>query len=522
MPSLDVVFLIIVVMALMSGYPVGLTLGGISILFAIVAWSLGAFDPALFSAIPSRLFGIMNSQVLLAIPLFVFMGLVLEKSGLAENMFRAFAKLLRHRAGGLTIAVTLVGMLMAASTGIVGASVVTLGLLALPAMLKEGEQPTLAAGSVAAAGTLGQIIPPSIVLIVLGDQMSNAYQKMQTDAGNFAPDTVSVPDLFAGALLPGLLLVALYLVWQVFAHKSVQRSERVPKSVQPEQQDSPVPLLLAILPPLVLILLVLGSILGGVATPSESAALGAVGALLLAARRGVWDEDADRFYAVPLAGLISLILLFAMRLVLSPEAGLSLAVARFLVLAVVIALADALITLFKRNQLMPVLDDSVHLISMIFLIVIGASIFSLVFRGLGGDATIASLLSDLPGGTWGALCVVMLILFVLGFFLEFIEITYVVVPLVAPVLLAMPMADGSLMNPVWLGVLIALNLQTSFLTPPFGVSLFYLRSVAPAAITTATLYRGVVPFVVLQLLALVIVMIFPMLVTWLPSLLYGS
>ena len=451
---LDLIFIGAVIGLLLLGYPVGLTLGGVSVLFGLIGWGLGAFDPVLFYAIPPRLFGIMTNSVLLAIPLFVFMGLVLERSKLVENMLQSAAYLFQNFRGGLVISVTLVGMLMAASTGIVGASVVTLGLLALPNLLKNNVPPQLAGGTVAAAGTLGQIIPPSIVLIVLGDQMSNAWQEAQTRSGNFAPETVSVSDLFAGALVPGLMLVLFYVGYLWFQSNPVEND--APKVSPPEGN-----IWQSFLPPLILIAAVPGAILAGIATPSEAASVGAVGALLLAWRR------------------------------------------------------------LNFSAFKSVLEESTHLIAMIFLIVIGASLFALVFRGLGGEETIIALLSDLPGGTYGALLIVMVVIFILGFFLDFLEITFVVVPLVAPVLLTLPMADGSSMSPVWLGVLIALNLQTSFLTPPFGLSLFYLRSVAPKELTTVALYRGVAPFVGLQLLVLGVVMALPWLATYLPKIIYG-
>ncbi|NKB51882.1 MAG: TRAP transporter large permease subunit [Rhizobiaceae bacterium] len=454
---LDLLLLVTLVATLMVGYPVGLTLGGVSVIFAALGVVLGEFDPVLLFALPSRLFGVMTNSVLVSIPLFVFMGLVLERSKLAEEMLDASANLFSGLRGGLLVSVVVVGAMMAASTGIVGASVVTLGLLALPGMLRNGVPPHLAAGTVAASGTLGQIIPPSIVLIVLGDQMSNAWQKMQLDAGEFAPETVSIADLFAGALLPGLLIVGLFVTYlMVLAPRPLRAPEN--PGVRPQSIE----LLRAFLAPTVLIMIVLGSILLGVATPSEAAGIGAVGALLLARKR------------------------------------------------------------LDKSALNNLLADSVHLISMIFLIVIGASIFSLVFRGLGGEETITALLSDLPGGTYGALIIVMLVIFGLGFFLEFLEISLVVVPLVAPILLAMPLADGSAMSPIWLGVLIAINLQTSFLTPPFGLSLFYLRSVADQSMPTTALYRGVIPFVALQLLALACVMIWPDIATILPQWLYGE
>ncbi|MEE9376031.1 MAG: TRAP transporter large permease subunit [Rhizobiaceae bacterium] len=452
---LDIFLVVAVLLVLLLGYPVALTLGGVSALFGLLGWWLGVFDPALFYAIPSRLFGVMTNNILIAIPLFVFMGLVLERSRLAENMVQAAAYLFQNKRGGFLISVTLVGMLMAASTGIVGASVVTLGLLALPTLLKNGVSPSLAGGTVAAAGTLGQIIPPSIVLIVLGDQISNAYQVMQTSSGNFAPDTISVSDLFAGALIPGLLLVLLFIVYLWVFSNPVEEQTSVIEMPRGGVWR-------AFLTPLILILAVPGSIFAGIATPSEAASVGAIGAMMLS-----WGR-------------------------------------------------------LDFSNFQKVLEESTHLISMIFLIVIGASIFSLIFRGLGGEETVRAMLVDLPGGTYGALFIVMAVIFILGFFLEFLEITFVVVPIVAPVLLALPMADGSAMSPVWLGVLIALNLQTSFLTPPFGLSLFYLRSVAPPALTTMALYRGIVPFVVLQLLALGFVMALPGLATFLPKLLFGE
>ncbi len=447
----DLIFLCTIVVALLAGYPVALTLGGVSILFGLAAAALGLFDLTLFNALPSRIFGIMSNSVLIAIPLFVFMGLVLERSRIAADMLRAASQLFGSSRSGMTVSVTFVGMLMAASTGIVGASVVTLGLLALPPLLRSGVSPALAGGSIAAAGTLGQIIPPSIVLIVLGDQMSNAWQKMQMDAGNFSADAVSVADLFAGALIPGLMLFALYVIYQIVVTRNKGTAP------QDNEADASISVFHALLPPLLLILAVLGSILAGVATPSEAASVGAVGALLLAAGK------------------------------------------------------------LDRTSFKSVLAESVNLISMIFMIIIGASIFALVFRGLGGEDTVNRLLSDLPGGTYGALLIAMLVIFLLGFVLEFLEITFAVVPLIAPVLLAMPMPDGSPMSPVWLGVLIALNLQTSFLTPPFGLSLFYLRSVAPDSLSTMTLYRGIVPFVILQLVAVFLVALFPALATFLPD-----
>ncbi|EFL88766.1 TRAP transporter large permease subunit [Ahrensia sp. R2A130] len=453
---MDIVFACLALLLLLAGYPVAITLGGFAVLFAVFATLVGAFDLALLGAIPSRVFGIVTNPILLAIPFFVLMGAILERSRIAAEMLEAATHGLRGLRGGAAVSVTLVGALLAASTGIVGASVVTLGLLALPVLLSRGVAPNRAAGTVAAVGTLGQIVPPSIVLIVLGDQLSNAWQTAQTSSGNFAPDTVSVADLFAASILPGALLVGLFVCWQIL------RGDDAGQGAQPVSSNTTAGSLSAFVPPFALVVAVLGSILSGIATPSEAAAVGAFGAALLGSRKLGW------------------------------------------------------------NDWRHIASEGVHLTCTIFTIIIGASIFALVLRGLGGDETLAGWLSDLPGGAMGALAVVMLTVFLLGFVLDFIEITYVVLPLAAPVLLTLPMADGSTMSPVWLGVLLALNLQTSFLTPPFGLSLFYLRSVAPKQITTAMMYRGVVPYIGLQLLALALVFWWPSLATSLPNWFYGA
>ncbi|NCA69327.1 MAG: TRAP transporter large permease subunit [Sphingobacteriia bacterium] len=443
-------------LALLAGYPVAFTLGGVSLLFAGLGVLTGTFEPAYLTALPNRLFGIMNNQTMLAVPLFIFMGVVLEKSRVAEDLLESMARLFGSLRGGLAISVCVVGALMAASTGIVGATVVTMGLLALPTMLNRGYDAGTATGTIAATGTLGQIIPPSIVLVLLGDVMSSAYQQAQLSQGIFSPDTVSVGDLFVGALVPGVLLVTLYILYLVGL--ALLRPERLP--ALPPHALGPIEwgrLLRALVPPLMLIGAVLGSILAGYATPTEAAALGALGALLLAILK------------------------------------------RQLTLA----------------RLREVAQSTAEITTMIFMILIGASIFSLVFRGFGGEELIADLLSGLPGGATGALLVVMLVIFLLGFILDFIEIIFVVVPLVAPVLLAMGL------DPLWLGVMIALNLQTSFLTPPFGFALFYLRGVAPPSVATSTIYRGVIPFILIQILILALAWSFPGLVTWLPGQVYG-
>lgn len=455
---MSVLLLLLVCAALLAGYPVALTLAGASLLMAGIGLLTGTFDASFLHALPSRLFGTMNNQTLLAVPLFILMGVMLEKSRVAENLLAAMARLFGRLPGGLAIAVTMVGMLMAASTGIVGATVVTMGLLALPSMLRHGYDPRIATGTICATGTLGQIIPPSVALVLLGDVLSSSYQQAQLAQGVFAPKTVSVGDLFVGAIIPGLLLVALYVLWLLFV--AMRSPERMPPA-KDEGADAPPlgPLLLrGLLPPLALMVAVLGSILGGYATPTEAAAVGALGATLL-------------------------------------------------------ALAQRALDLATLQEIM---RSTLRITAMVFLILIGASVFSLVFRGFGGDDMVQELFSDFPGGVIGATLMVMLVMFLLGFILDFIEIIFVVVPIVAPVLLAMGL------DPVWLGVMIAVNLQTSFLTPPFGFALFYLRGVTPPEIPTSAIYRGVMPFIVLQLLVLLALALFPALATWLPATLYGE
>jgi tripartite ATP-independent transporter DctM subunit len=446
-----------VFMVLLAGYPVAFSLAGTALGFAVAGQWLGTFDFAFLEALPNRLFGIMTNQTLVAVPLFVFMGVMLERSRVAESLLETMAALFGRLRGGLGISVTLVGMLLAASTGIVGATVVTMGLLSLPTMLRRGYDPKIATGTICASGTLGQIIPPSIVLVLLGDVLSAAYQQAQLDQGVFSPRTISVGDLFAGALIPGLLLVMLYLAYLVAV--SIMRPQAVPAHQQADTDTAGgLRALQALLPPLLLILAVLGSILAGLATPTEAASVGAVGAILLALARHQ----------------------------------------------------------FNLNILRGVVRSTMEVSSMVFLILIGASVFSLVFRGFGGDELVEELLTQLPGGVIGAMLVVMLVMFFLGFVLDFIEITFVVVPIVGPVLLGMGL------DPVWLGIMIAINLQTSFLTPPFGFALFYLRGVAPQSITTGDIYLGVMPFIGIQLTMLGLLALWPALATWLPALVYGD
>jgi tripartite ATP-independent transporter DctM subunit len=403
----------------------------------------------------NSLYRLMINKTLIAVPLFVFMGVMLERSRVAEKLLDTMGMLFGPLRGGLGISVTLVGMLLAASTGIVGATVVTMGLLSLPTMLKRNYDPRIATGTICASGTLGQIIPPSIILILLGDQLSNEYQNAQLAMGNYSPDVVSITDLFAGALIPGLLLVAMYLLYLIIvAILKPHAMPAIPKSERDiGSRELLVRVIRALLPPLALIIAVLGSILVGAATPTEAASVGAIGSILLARVNGQ----------------------------------------------------------FNLQILREVMQSTVRISSMVFLIFIGALMFSATFRGYGGDEMVSALLSDLPGGKMGAIFVVMLVMFLLGFVLDFIEITLIVVPIVAPVLFMLDV------NPVWLGVMIAINLQTSFLTPPFGFSLFYLRGVAPSSITTAHLYKGVAPFILLQIIALGLLALWPELATWLPS-----
>jgi tripartite ATP-independent transporter DctM subunit len=452
--------MLLVFVALLSGYPVAFALAGVSLLFAGIGIITGSFDASFLSALPNRIFGIMMNQTLVAVPLFVFMGIMLERSGIAEKLLDTMAAMFGPLRGGLGISVTIVGMFLAASTGIVGATVVTMGLLSLPSMLQRGYNPALACGTICASGTLGQIIPPSIVLVMLGDVLSSAYQQAQIDKGIYSPDTVSVGDLFVGALIPGLLLVILYIIYLIAV--AFMKPSAMPAIPADERcgfnRQLLFRMLKAMFPPLLLIVAVLGSILGGFATPTEAASVGAVGSLILAG-------------------------------------------------------------LYRRIDLplmQEVMRGTLKISCMVFLILIGAAFFSLVFRGFGGDIVVHEFLTQLPGGKIAAIMLVMLTLFLLGFVLDFIEITFIVVPIVGPILLAMDI------NPIWLGIMFAINLQTSFLTPPFGFALFYLRGVAPASISTMQIYRGVIPFIAIQIITLGMLAYWPSLVTWLPNAIYAN
>ena len=420
-----------VIVVLLAGFPVAFTLGGTALIFAGIGVLSGAFSEALLLSLPNRVFGIMSNETLIAVPLFVFMGVTLERARIAEDLLDTLSRLF----GSLRV--------------------VTMGLLSLPTMLRRGYSPEIATGTICASGTLGQIIPPSIILVMLGDVLTTAYQQAQLRMGVFAPKNVSVGDLFAGALIPGLLLVGLYVLY--ILGYALFRPGSMPARVD-EARDAVTPgsVLRALAPPLILIFAVLGSILAGLATPTEAAGVGGMGALVLALARRELDVE----------------------------------------------------------RLREVMRSTLRISSMVFMILIGASIFSLVFRGFGGDDGVRSVLESLPGGVAGAVIVVMLVMFLLGFVLDFIEITFVVVPIVGPVLLAMGL------DPVWLGIMIAINLQTSFLTPPFGFALFYLRGVAPPSVSTAHIYRGAMPFVAIQIFALLLIAAFPELVTWLPAKIY--
>ena len=449
-----------VCLLLMIGYPVALTLGGVSLGFAVLGAASGVMNLGLLGALPERIYGVMTNEVLLAIPLFIFMGVMLERSRIAEQLLETLARLFGALPGGLGLSVVFVGLLLAAAKGVVGATTVTMGLIVLPTMLRHGYDKALAAGTVAATATLAQIFPPATVLVLLGDQLSNSYQAAQLAQGNFAPRTVSVADLFAGAIVPGLVLVVLYMAYLIAVAVFFPRKSPAvaPDPKAPRGAALLAELFAALVAPIGLIVAVLGSILGGIATPTEAASVGAVGAVLLAAFRS----------------------------------GVS-------------------------GVIVPVTRRTAQITSMIFLILIGATVFSLVFRGLGGDRLVERLLTGLPGGTGGAVLAVMAAVFVLGFVMDAFEIIFVVVPIVTPVLLRMPGID-----PVWLGVMIAVNLQTSYMHPPLGATLFYLRGVAPPELKTRHIYLGIIPFVLIQLAMLVTLWFLPALVTWLPRRLYGS
>jgi tripartite ATP-independent transporter DctM subunit len=446
------------IVGVLIGYPVAFTLAGVSLLFAVIAAGFGIFDWALFGGIASRYFGVMTNEVLVAVPLFVFMGVMLERSNIAATLLETMGQLFGRLRGGLGLSVIMVGALLAASTGIVGATVVTMGLLSLPAMLRAGYDPKLASGIICASGTLGQIIPPSIVLIFLGDILASANTMAQLAKGNFSPAPVSVGDLFAGAMIPGFMLVGLYMLYVIV--QAVINPKSCPPLLMSDEERRSLPrrVMSALVPPLLLIVAVLGSILAGIATPTESASIGALGASILAAARRK----------------------------------------------------------LSLQTLKEVMRSTTIITSLVFVIVLGASLFSLVFRGLGGEAMVDDVLASMPGGAFGAVMAVMILMFFLGFFLDTFEIILIVVPITAPAILALDV------DPIWLGVMIGMNLQTSFLTPPVGFALFYLRGVAPPEVTTGHIYRGIVPFVAMQIVAMGLVWAAPRTATWLPEVVFGT
>ena len=446
----------VICLVLLAGFPVAFSLAGTALIFAGVGILTGTFESAFLGAIPNRLYGDMTNMTLVAVPLFVFMGVLLEKSNLAQDLLSNMSEVIGGFRGSLAIAVIFVGALIAASTGIVGATVIAMGLISLPIMLSRQYDPSLSAGTICATGTLGQIIPPSIALVILGDVLSAAYQQSQLSIGNFSARTVSVGDLFMGALIPGMILVlcyALYVIVRAYLSPQMAPSEDT-KIIEGRWKI----MLTSLLPPFVLITSVLGSILLGIATPTEAAGVGALGAIFLALSKSS----------------------------------------------------------LNRKNISEAVETTTEITAMVFMILLGSSIFSLVFRGFGGDDLITGIFTELPGGAFGAVLVVMIIIFLLGFILDFIQITLVVVPIVGPALLMLGV------DPIWLGIMIAINLQTSFLTPPFGFALFYLRGVAPDNLATRDIYRGVIPFICIQIGLLIALAIFPQLVTALPQAVYGN
>jgi|TARA_B100000513_G_scaffold93302_1_gene39347 tripartite ATP-independent transporter DctM subunit len=437
---------------LLFGFPVAFTLAGTALLFGFLGDFLEIFNFRMLGFFPQRIFGTMINEPLVAVPLFIFMGIMLEKTKIAAGLLQSIGELFGATKGGLGIGVVIVGMLLAASTGIVGATVVTMGMLSLPSMMKAGYDQKIATGTICAAGTLGQIIPPSIVLVLLATILQGANEEAAMLVGNLAPDPVTAIDLFAGAILPGLMLVVLFIIF-IFFYARINPLSCPPVETTRSRGEIYIEAAKSVIPPITLIVLVLGSILFGIATPTESASVGAVGAAMIALLKGELN--------------------------------------------------------FKNLKETAI--GTVKLSSFVFVILIGASMFSLVFRAFGGDEMIEHFLGNLPGGLYAALILVMVVIFLLGFFLDYIEIIFVIVPLVGPILIA----NGA--DPLWLGILISLNLQTSFLTPPFGFSLFFLRGVAPDNIQTRNMYKGVIPFIGIQILAILIVGFYPEIATWLPS-----
>lgn len=515
---LAILMVIAVVALLMIGYPVALTLAGVSLIFAAFGDIAGVMNFTLLGALPQRIFGVTTNEVLLTIPLFVFMGVMLERSRIAEELLETMGRLFGSLTGGLAISATIVGSLLAAAKGVAGATTVTMGLITLPAMLRHGYDPRLAAGTVAATATLAQIMPPATVLVLLADQINIAFQSAQLAAGKFSPDSVSIGDLFAGAIIPALLLVTLYLLFQIAV--AIFRPAACPAvpAEAPAHGSVTLRVLEALVAPVLLIVVVLGSILAGLATPTEAAAVGAFGAILLTAYKA--ERSASALLA---AGAI--ILMLALRVVVDPRIGHAAGAAGRLASPIAIVLfaplaygtLRALGAVARSGILREALAGTTNITAMIFTILIGATLFSLVFRGLGGDDMVQRALARLPGGAAGALVIVMLAMFLLGFVMDAFEIIFVVMPIVAPALLMMPGID-----PIWLGVMMAMNLQTSYIHPPLGPTLFFLRGVAPPEITTLHIYVGAIPFVLIQLFALALLWFLPQLATALPAAVYAK
>ncbi len=535
------------VVGLLQGYPVALTLPGIALIFAIIGTLFGIGDldggVTILGSFYNRTFGIMDevNEVLVAVPLFIFMGVMLERSKVAGELLEVMGRCFGNMAGGLGISMAFVGMLLAASTGIVGATVVTMGLISLPTMLKHRYDPALASGAIAASGTLGQIIPPSIVLVILGDQLSNAYVDARRSVGDWSPEPVSVGDFFAAALFPGLLLVGLYVLYlMVTALRKPEACPPITGQTFPSAQE----IFRVLVPPIVLIFAVLGSILTGIATPTEAAAVGAVGTTILAAMRLNQGKSVAAIVAFAAILLMALVKIgdFDTRIVLDKGIGsacenLSLlgtcvmligegALNRFVTLVLVAATLVLLVSLLlclrevaKDGVLRGVVRASLMTTTMVFAILIGAQLFNVVFRALGGEEIVHALFSFVPGGALGAMIAVMVLMFVLGFFIDFIEIVFIVVPIVAPILFVYDTFPVS--SPVWVGIMMAINLQTSFLTPPFGFALFYLRGVAPDSVRTTDIYRGVIPFIGIQIAMLILLWFMPQIATWFPKVVFG-
>ncbi|MCV6592741.1 MAG: TRAP transporter large permease subunit [Silicimonas sp.] len=511
---LDLIMFAALMIAVLSGFPVAFSIAGTAVIFAYLGWLLGVMDITLLGALGQRAFGLISNQVLIAIPVFILMGAILEKSKVAEHLLDTMGQAFGGLRGGLGLSVVIVGALLAASTGIVGATVVAMGLIALPTMLRAGYSTSFAAGIVCTAGTLGQIIPPSTLLIILSDVMSNAFQQAQYAQGKFTVEALSVGQFFAAALLPGLLLVALYIAYILIrAWASPTDAPPVAGGSRPEMRK----LITAVLPPIALILAVLGSILAGVATPTEAASVGAIGALLMAAAR---LTEHRKLLAFGTAALVLVLVLSALIPVRLQRDDLSTGLIALgwtygaLTFVGALAILAALTASLQSGLLREAATSTMTMTAMIFATILAASFFSLVFIGLGGEERVAHILTQLPGGATGALFFTMVFLFILGFFLDFVEIAVIVLPLVVPQLILM----GH--DPIWLGILIAINLQTSFLTPPFGFSLFYLRGAAPDAVKTTDIYRGVLPFILLQIAGILLVWALPALSTWLPGVIF--